>query len=396
MSDILNYNPGMQYRRFGKTNVDVSCITLGGMRYVHGWEDPREDIPNDMVDHAAKCITRAMDCGINLIETAYGYKKSEKCHGMVLNDVLKLPRESYCLMTKGRGELKNEELPMRQMVEKQLKDLQTDYFDFYAFHGINTPELCQKACAPGGPVEELLKMKEEGIIGHVGFSTHASPETIVQAIDTDMFDFVNLHNYYFYQQTQIAVDRAAEKDMGVFIISPNDKGGQLFNPSDTVREAALPRTAIQWNSRFCLKSPAVHTLTFGMTEMEHFDEMAGIFTGSIDWNSEDQKSLDILDQCVTRDTLSQIDGYDIGWLDSDINIPEVLRFWKMWKCYDMHSFVSYRYNMLEGKGDWSPGHFATEDAIETINENLIPKGLPLKKMLREIHHEFFIDKSIKK
>jgi len=243
VKNILNYNPKMNYRRFGKTDVDISAITLGGMRYIHGWEDPREDVPQDMVTHAAQCITRALDCGINLIETAYGYKKSERCHGMVLNEVLNIPRNSYYLMTKGRGELSSNPMPMREMVEQQLKDLQTDYFDFYAFHGINTSEICREACAPGGPVEQLLQMKEEGIIGHIGFSTHGPPEVIVEAIETNLFDFVNLHYYYFYQQTRVAVDCAESKDMGVFIISPTIKEGSYSTPlllSESSQNRSLP------------------------------------------------------------------------------------------------------------------------------------------------------------
>ena len=65
--------------------------------------------------------------------------------------------------------------------------------------------------------------------------------------------------------------------MGVFIISPNDKGGQLFKAPQKVKDAVKPLTPIQWNARFCLQNPAIHTLSFGMTEASHFEEMKGIF-----------------------------------------------------------------------------------------------------------------------
>ena len=71
-----------------------------------------------------------------------------------------------------------------------------------------------------------------GVIGNVGFSTHAPYRIICEAISTGLFDFVNLHYYYFLQRNFGAVELAAAHDMGVFIISPNDKGGQLFAKLD--------------------------------------------------------------------------------------------------------------------------------------------------------------------
>ncbi|HKJ40856.1 MAG TPA: aldo/keto reductase, partial [Sunxiuqinia sp.] len=214
-NNFTMYRPKMEYRRFGKTGKNVSVITLGGMRFKHTWEEPRHEIPKDTLEQCRDTVEKALFEGINLIETAWGYTKSETVYGMVLNDVLKVKRDSYYLMTKGNAKTAE---AMREMVNKQLKDLKTDYFDFYAWHGINTLELMETACAPSGPVEELLKMKEEGIIKHVGFSTHAPMEVIIKAIETDLFEFVNLHYYYFFQRNKAAIDLAETKDMGVFII----------------------------------------------------------------------------------------------------------------------------------------------------------------------------------
>jgi predicted aldo/keto reductase-like oxidoreductase len=206
------YQPKMEYRRFGKTNKMVSVITLGGMRFKHGEDEPRELIPQDTLDQCRDTVEKALAQGINLIETAWGYTKSEHVYGRVLNDELKIKRDSYFLMTKGNPKTAEE---TRRLVALQLKALKTDYFDFYAWHGINTLELLEIACAKGGPVEELLKLKEEGIIKHVGFSTHAPLEVIVKAIETNLFDFVNLHYYYFFQRNKAAIDLAETKDMGV-------------------------------------------------------------------------------------------------------------------------------------------------------------------------------------
>ena len=89
----------MQYRRFGKTEKALSVITLGGMRYHDGWSAPRDQPHREMIEHCARTVRRALDEGINHIETAHGYGKSEHCYGIVLNQELALPRDSYFLMT---------------------------------------------------------------------------------------------------------------------------------------------------------------------------------------------------------------------------------------------------------------------------------------------------------
>jgi len=387
MSAILNQKEGMEYRRFGKTEKRLSVITLGGMRFKHGWDEPRNEIPKDTLDQCINVVQHTLDAGINHIETAWGYKKSETVYGKVLNEVLSVPRSSYHLMTKGNP-LTAEDT--RRLVENQLKDLQTDYFDFYGWHGMNNQELFDQSCKTGGAVEELLKMKEEGIIRHVGFSTHAPLEVIIRAIESGLFEFVNLHYYYFDQRNLAAVNMAQVNDMGVFIISPNDKGGQLFKAPEKVRNATSPLTPIQWNARFCLQNPAIHTLSFGMTESEHFDEMKGIFPFSVPWSSREQNIKLQLDSFINDDPFASYDGYDLQKDPSGINIPQVLRLRKLWKCYDMKEYAKYRYKIFEQKGHWFPGVLPTAENISKIDVSKIPPNIPLKEMLAETHRELFV------
>ncbi len=376
----------MNYRRFGKTEKNISVITLGGMRYLHGWEDPRDDIPQDTLNQMVECTSQAFKRGINHIETAYGYKKSEHAYGIVLNDILKIPRDNYFLMTKGYPQTADE---TKQRVEEQLKALKTDYFDFYAWHGINNDEKFQVACKSGGPVETLLKLKEEGIIKHVGFSTHAPVDVILKSINTDLFEFINLHYYYFFQRNLAAIAQAEVKDMGVFIISPNDKGGQLFNAPDKLKKITSPLTPIQWNAKFCLRLPSVHTLSFGMTEISHFDEMEGIFPAKYPLSLEEQKIYLELDKQILNDPYAAYEGYELSNDPSGINIPEVLRLRRLWKCYDMLDFGRYRYNMMHVNDSWVPGAFATKENIKKIDLTRAPKEIPIKDLLLEAHEAFY-------
>jgi hypothetical protein len=285
-------------------------------------------------------------------------------------------------MTKGSALTARE---MREMVFRQLKALKTDYLDFYAWHGINTMDLFGTACAPGGPVEELLKMKEEGIIRHVGFSTHAPLEVIIKAIESDLFEFVNLHYYYFFQRNKAAIDLAEAKDMGVFIISPNDKGGQLFNPPQKLQDLTAPLHPIQWNARFCLSHPAIHTLTFGLTAAEQFNQLDGIFPVSVPLSPDDARIKHRMDEQKLLDPYSRFEGYSMQNDPSGLNIPEILRFRMLWKCYDMKDFGLYRYNMFQEKGHWFPGQFPTEENLKKIDLTRCPPNIPLVDLIRETH-----------
>lgn len=380
------YKPKMEYRRFGKTNKDISVITLGGMRYKHGWDEPRNVVADDTIEECKDTVEKALAQGINHIETAHGYMKSETAYGIVLNDVLKLKRDSYYLMTKGAAFTADE---MRRMVEEQLRTLKTDYFDFYAWHGINTWDRYENACAKGGPVEELLKMKSEGLIKHVGFSTHARQEIIIKAIETDLFEFVNLHYYYFFQRNKGAIDLAQSKDMGVFIISPNDKGGQLFNPSQKLSELTSPLTPIQFNARFCLSNPAIHTLSFGFPATSPFDQVDGIFPTSIPLSEQDAAIKYNLDKQRLLDKYADFDGYCMANDPSGINIPEILRFRTMLKCYDMRTFGEYRYNMFVENDAWFDGAFPTEEKLAKVDISKCPPSVPVIDLLRETHAELY-------
>lgn len=379
---IRNARGTMQYRRFGKTEQRLSVITLGGMRYDHGWEEPRDRVPDDMLEQCARITRLALDMGINHIETAHGYGKSESCYGQVLDEVLKVPRDRYHLMTKGSPETADE---TRRLVEQQLRALRTDRIDLYGWHGINNAERCQVALAAGGPVEELLKLRDEGVIGAVGFSTHGPLEVICEAIASGLFGFVNLHWYYFFQRNTAAVELAALRDMGVFIISPNDKGGQLFNAPPLLRQLCAPLTPIQWNARWCLRTPNVHTLSFGMTQPAHVDEARGVCPVSVPLGVAELRSLLALDARVAVDPVSAWEGWEMRDDPSGINIPEVLRFRRLWKCYDMESFGVYRYNMLQSKGHWFPGTYATDEAVALVDAGKAPAGIDVKAMLAETH-----------
>jgi predicted aldo/keto reductase-like oxidoreductase len=383
----------MQYRRFGKTNLALSVITLGGMRYHDGWEEPRTELPRRSIEQCRDVVQASLAAGVNHIETAHGYVKSEHLYGRVLNRELGLPRDSYFLMSKGAPETADDTW---RLVEQQLKALQVDYLDLYAWHGINTQRRYDAALQRGGPVEVLRRLQEQGVIRHVGFSTHAPYAMIVNAISTGLFDFVNLHYYYFQQKNWGAVQLAAARDLGVFIISPNDKGGHLFNAPRLLTDLTAPLTPIQFNARFCLRTPHVHTLSFGMTELSHVQEMRGIFPVAVPLAPADQQTLQRLDARLGVDPYAAYDGDELEGDPSGINIPEVLRFRRLLKCYDMEAFGRYRYNMARPGDEWFAGELATPENLDKVRYERAPQGLPLRELLAETHAALFTGTSARR
>ncbi|HAV14543.1 MAG TPA: aldo/keto reductase [Opitutae bacterium] len=383
---IRNQRAPMHYRRFGKTDKWLSNITLGGMRYHDGWSGPKDQPSTKMIDQCAEITAKAFECGINHIETAHGYGKSEHCYGSVLNDVLQAPRDSYHFMTKGRCNTAEE---MRRTVEAQLAALKLDHIDLYAWHGINTAEDFANATQTGGPVEELHKMCEEGIIGDVGFSTHGRLEIIIDALATDLFSFVNLHYYYFMQRNRGAVDYAAAKDIGVFIISPNDKGGKLYEPSKKLSQLCAPLTPIQFNARWCLAHTQIQTLSFGLSELDQFEEMLGIFPYNVPLSRDDLAVVHRMNGALLDHPESSWDGYEMLDDPSGINIPDILRMRRMWKCYAHTSFPRMRYNMFEEHDAWHPGSFATPEAVAKIDTSKAPASIDIRTAMTEVHEQFY-------
>ena len=375
----------MEYRRFGKTEERISVITLGGMRFKNGWNPPRAHLPAESIQNCINITRQALDLGINHIETAHGYMKSENLYGVALKE-LALPRETYKVMTKG-APMTGEET--RALVEEQLHSLKLDYIDFYGWHGINNEERLKAAIKPGGPVEVLHRMREEGLVRHIGFSTHGSLDTILQALNTNLFSFVNLHYYYFFQRNRPAVQLAKEKDIGVFIISPNEKGGMLWNPSHKVEEICHPSTAIEFNGRFCLSHPEITTLSMGIHEPDHFPQNLSILNG------ESYDSPEILETQKSMDaSLAEISGLctyceECLPCPEEINIPEVLRFRNLLEAYDMVDYGRFRYNMFEGEGHWFPGNFASKCTECGDCLPRCPEKLEIPKLLQVTHQKLF-------
>src|SRR5438876_5411208 len=127
----------MKYRRFGRTELAMPVFSCGGMRYQFKWQDVDPTaIPREIQENLEATIRRALELGINHIETARGYGSSEMQLGRILPRLL---REKIILQTKVSPKPTAKEF--LRTFETSLKYLRVDHVDLLALHGINNREL---------------------------------------------------------------------------------------------------------------------------------------------------------------------------------------------------------------------------------------------------------------
>jgi hypothetical protein len=353
--------------------MTTSVFTLGGMRFL----PPRVDS-----GQMAAVVARALELGINHIETARGYGPSEELLGGIMHTI---PRDRVLITTKITPTPTADE--MWACINESLERMKTSWIDNFDYHGINSLEILRNVLKPDGCRRGVERAVNEGLIRHVGFSTHGPLEAILAAINTREFESVNLHYYYFNQRNKPAVDRAGELDMGVFIISPADKGGQLFSPSPVLRDLCFPMHPLVFNQRWLLGlHPHVHTLSFAPSFADEFEPHLGGFDNDAPLNPDEREVLMRVDNRWA--SLGQ-DFCSFCWqclpCPVAINIPEVLRLRNMATAFDMVDFGRYRYKMFEHAGHWFPGNKAGKCTRCGDCLPRCPMKLDIPRLLFEMH-----------
>ena len=378
----------MKYRRFGKTNLQMPVLTCGGMRFQQSWQDIEPAELERKVQQNVDAIVRyAVAKDIYHIETARGYGSSEYHLGFVLP---KLPRKDILVQTKiGPTQSESEFL---KAFETSMGNLKLDYLDLLSIHGINTHEVLDTTLHKGS-LKACRRLQNEGVVRHVGFSTHGDAPVVIAAVECGEFSYVNLHWYYFDQRNWPAVVAANGHDMGVFIISPTDKGGQLFKPPEKLARLCEPLTPIGFNDLFCLSHSQVHTLSIGAAGPADFDAHLDILELLDDAEAAISPVREKLRQELVR-ALGQdwADHWrdDVPFsLDIGAGIPlyQLLRLYTLAKAYDMVDYGRYRYNLLNSGGHWFPGN-----KIDKADLGRLKEALPgyrfvdrLPDILRETH-----------
>ncbi|HEY6768392.1 MAG TPA: aldo/keto reductase [Candidatus Sulfotelmatobacter sp.] len=197
----------MPTRNLGKTGYKVGIFSLGG-------QSALEKAHNEAI--AVPLIEKALDLGVNYIDTSAIYGGPERWSEQYVGKVMKYRRGDAFLATKTKE--RTREGSMR-MLETSLKLLQTDHVDLWQLHDIGTMTDINEIFAKGGAMEALLEAREQKTVRYLGITGHYRPDALIEAIHRHSFDTilmaVNATDPHHYSFSEKLLPLAVEKQMGI-------------------------------------------------------------------------------------------------------------------------------------------------------------------------------------
>ena len=385
--------------RFGRTNIQMPIITCGGMRIQETWlpdtlpllkPNKLKVVKSPSQDNLKDVIQCCLKLGLNHFETARFYGSSEIQFVDALVELMEegtVKREDFIFQTK-LFPLEDRKKFVEQWEASWSNVHKLKYVDLMAFHCVSQSDQVDNVLneSPDGIYAFVQSLQAEGKIRHIGFSTHGSAANIMRMINSNKFAYVNIHKHYFGDYhaqgtpdtvgghgNEAAVKRALELDMGVFNISPFDKGGKLYRPSEAVAKAIGPElTPIAFAALHAWKTQGMHTVSVGFARSSDLDEVieaAKIYAADGDKADKLVKAAEERLENLAIEKLGK-EWYEKGLLNlpsfydesSDhIALGHILWIHNCMKAYGMHEFCKDRYGMLL-KAKWNKGKTFEENA----------------------------------
>ncbi|HTZ47076.1 MAG TPA: aldo/keto reductase [Verrucomicrobiae bacterium] len=197
----------MPTRNLGKTGYRVGIFSLGGQAAL--------EKPNNF-DVAVPTIERALDLGVNYIDTSSIYGGPERWSEQYVGRVMKTRRQEAFLATKTKERTRDGSL---RMIEKSLTLLNTDHIDLWQLHDIGLPEDVNAVFAPGGAMQALLEMQQQKVVRFLGVTGHYRPEALIDTVNRHPFDTillaVNAADSHIHSFQDKLLPLAVEKQMGI-------------------------------------------------------------------------------------------------------------------------------------------------------------------------------------
>ncbi|MBW7996390.1 MAG: aldo/keto reductase [Candidatus Glassbacteria bacterium] len=243
---------GLPSREFGSTGARVSLITFGGGGRWAGLQE----------DSALQVLTTALQRGVNCIDTAYSYGRSEEIIGKILPEW----RSKVILHTKVATRDPNQ---WWRHLETSLNRLGADYVDTLMVHQLEGPDDLARLEVKDGPFELLHRAKEQNLCRWIGVSTHTDWKVLLEAHRRHKFDHVVMSlNVATNEYTDLGFEENALPVLagdGVAITAMKALGvGRIVN--------AHPDFDYRTCIRYSLSLPGVHTVTVTMPNLQHMHD----------------------------------------------------------------------------------------------------------------------------
>lgn len=334
----------MEKRTLKKSGLKASMLGMGMMRLPLG-EDGQVDM-----EHTAKMVDYLMQNGVNYFDTAYFYHggNSESITGELLCS--KYPRDSFVLTDKlPFGSCKNEDDVMRHF-NLQMERLKTDYLDYYLIHG--TDGKGWDYCKEHKIIDVFEKLKAKGLIRHIGFSFHGTPQGlryILSDYDWDIYQVqLNYLDYYIHGYDKL-YEVMKDFDIPCVIMEPL-KGGTIAKLPDALtapfRQANPDASIASWGLRWCGSLPEATIILSGMSSLEHVTDNVKTFSPFKPVNDDE---IDVIKQVVKlinqRPVIPCTDCKYCIECPMNINIPQIFDIYNEYIRYENRGHSNWRYNI---------------------------------------------------
>ncbi len=265
----------MPTRNLGRTGHRVGIFSLGGQAALEQAENEKNAVP---------IIERALDLGVNYIDTSARYGGEARWSEQYIGRVMKKRRKEAFLATKSHDRSRDGSL---KILEKSLQLLQTDHVDLWQLHAMSTMEDVDKVCAKGGALEAFQQAREQKLVRFLGLSGHTDPDVLAEAIRRFPFDCVlmafNAADPHHLPFKKDLLPLAVEKEMGIIGMKIPARGRLLSTwtppPLDQQRgaiKATRPGTlTIREALRYVLSQP-VSTVILGVDSIAQLEEDVAI------------------------------------------------------------------------------------------------------------------------
>ncbi len=259
----------------------VSHLGFGAMRL--------PVLPDGTIDEpqTGRMVDLAMQNGVNYFDTAFPYHGglSEVVLGKALS---RYPRQSYLLATKYPGHQFASSYDPKGVFEEQLAKCGVDYFDFYLLHNVCESSLPTYTDPKWGIIDYFVEQKKAGRIRHLGFSSHARPETLEAFLDEygEQLEFCQIQLNWLdwsLQDGKRKYELLTRRNVPIVVMEPL-RGGKLTqldaDALESLRAARPDETAAAWGFRFLAGLDNVRVVLSGMSNFEQMAQNIETFSAS--------------------------------------------------------------------------------------------------------------------
>ncbi len=273
-------------------------------------------------------VDLAMESGVNYFDTAYPYHGgvSEICVGRALS---KYPRESYYLADKYPGHQISDTYDPAAIFEEQLKKCGVDYFDFYLLHNVYENSMDVYLDEKWGILEYFKEQKRLGRIKHLGFSTHASTETLRRFLDIagEDMEFCQIQLNWLDHELQDAMGKVRllnARNIPIWVMEPL-RGGKLCHLSEdaeaTLRALRPEETIPAWSFRYLQSIPGVTVTLSGMSTLRQMQENIQTYEHSDPLSDKEREALLSIAEGMMNAIPCTACGYCLKSCPMGLNIP---------------------------------------------------------------------------